>query len=366
MKRYELSITKGYCNDWTIENALREIFQNQLDSDAEGHHSYQDGQLEITSCEVSIPSKTLLMGVTTKREDSDSVGGKGEGFKLAVGILLREGLEVEILNGPFKWVPSFKYSQTFEEDILVIDEYDLPQNDDLTFVIKGVTEDVWQNVVEECLYLRTDIADTLEGLNGTVIKDFGGKIYVGGLFVTNEPTLQFSYDFHPRVLKLNRDRKSVDNWDLLWETSRLLEQVMDAEDIATLMELGVTDVKSGAYHYGPDVKDACYELFKDKSNTECVVVDCEMDKDAAKNRYKATPVILNSGSFASMVKGSSRYSSYLDEVKRDDVEDRDEREPIEVLYDLRNRILPSLQEEGLEAVNKVIDMFEQRGVSWNG
>lgn len=366
MKRYELSITKGYCNDWTVENALREIFQNQLDSEASGSHSYGDEQLEITNYGVSIPSKTLLMGVTTKRGDNGSVGGKGEGFKLAVGILLREGLEVEILNGPVKWVPSFQYSQTFEEDILVIDEYDLPQNDDITFLVKGVTEDVWDNVVEECLYLRTDITDTLEGPNGTVIKDFGGKIYVGGLFVTNEPTLQFSYDFHPRILKLNRDRKSVDNWDLLWETSRLLEQVMDAGDIATLMELGVADVKSGAHHYGSKVKDACYELFKEKSNTECVVVDYEMDKDAAKERYKATPVILNSSSFATMIKGSSQYSSYLEEVKRDDVEDEDERDPVDVIHDLRSSLIPYLPEEGLEELNKVIDMFEERGVSWYG
>lgn len=366
MKRYELSITKGYCSDWTIENALREIFQNQLDSQAEGSHSYENDQLKITSYGVSIPAKTLLMGVTTKRGDNDSVGGKGEGFKLAVGILLREGLEVEILNGSVKWVPSFQYSSAFEEDILVIDEHDIPQNYDLTFVVNGVTEDVWDNVVEQCLYLRTDITDTLECSSGTVIKDFGGKIYVGGLFVTDEPTLQFSYDFHPSILKLNRDRKSVDNWNLLWETSRILEEVMEPNEIATLMELGVTDVKSGSHHYGSSIKDACYDLFKEKSNENCVVVDYEMDKEEAKDRYKATPVILNSSSFATLVKDSSSYRSYLEEVKRDDVGDEDQRDVLEVIYDLKDSLIASLSTDDIDEFQKVIDMFEERGVSWDG
>lgn len=363
-KKYQLSITAGYCHDWTVENAVRELFQNQLDSPAEGTHDYDGATLTITNKNISIPTKTLLMGITSKRADDDSVGGKGEGFKLACGILLREGCSVEILNGGVKWTPVFEYNHDFEEQVLVVYETPLPGNTDLTFIVEGIDEDTMDNIVEENIYLRNDITDVLECSMGAVIKDFGGKVFVGGLYVCDEPRLAYSYDFHPSQLKLNRDRKSVDDWDLRMQTSKLLCEVLDVDAVVDLLEGGVFDIKSAEYHAGEEVHKACFEKFRDSSEEQQVVASWEEDKGGLESRYEAKATILRSQPFANIVSKSVEYSNYLSDIEKEDYEE-DDRTPLDILEELKGVDAYCDDEELQEVYQQIYEIFNKRGVSWD-
>lgn len=360
MNKYQLSITKDYCHDWSVENAVRELFQNQLDSPAEGGHTYDGNTLTITSKDMSIPTKTLLLGATTKRNEDDSVGGKGEGYKLACGILLREGLEVEVHNGSVKWTPVFEYHPDFDEEVLFFYEEPLPDNNDLSFIVSGIGEEVFNRIKEENLYLRDDVTDILEGERGNVIKNFGGKIFVGGLYVCEEPRLKYSYDFKPQYLPLNRDRRSVDDWDLRLQTYRLLESLFEMNDLVDDIKQGTYDTQLAKYDGSGSVKDACFYAFA-KENEGCIVAETESDKEELSKKYQGKPVILNNSDFSAMVTGSYRYKEYLRDNEKPEYEE-DTRTPLDIIKLLEDC---DLSPEAQGKLNQIISIFEEKGVYWN-
>ena len=146
MKKYWTTYLKDYWHDWTPANAIREISQNALDSDAAFEYDFRGDTLEFTSKGVELPASTILLGMTTKRNDDNTVGGKGEGWKASCVILLREGFDVVIHNGSKIWTPSFEFNEVFGREVFVITETE-GSGEDLTFIISGVSEGLKAEVI---------------------------------------------------------------------------------------------------------------------------------------------------------------------------------------------------------------------------
>ena len=93
-KVYPLSLTRGYVVSWGLREAVREIIQNALDSDSDFGYAIDGDTLTVISRYASLSPQTLLLGSSNKGGDISSIGQFGEGYKLALLVLTRDGLPV--------------------------------------------------------------------------------------------------------------------------------------------------------------------------------------------------------------------------------------------------------------------------------
>ena len=127
MSKIELTIAPNYVPNWTLVDAIRELFQNALDqqkqnNENEASWNYDDdtGVLTISNATSKLTAASLLLGQTTKADDKSTIGQFGEGYKIATLVLLREGQNVVFYNYGAReiWRPRFVKSRRFGTDIL--------------------------------------------------------------------------------------------------------------------------------------------------------------------------------------------------------------------------------------------------------
>lgn len=224
MKNYELPISPNYVSNWGIKEAIREILQNAIDSDNCGHpkqilYSADEAVLTIINKGARLPLSSLVLGCSSKDDIDGMIGKFGEGYKLALVVLLRKGLKVDILNGEEEWIPSFKLSDNFGTQVLNIEVNQLPENaecDDVVFAISGIDEDLYKELQLLFPCINDDYGDVVESDNGTILLDkkFQGKMYVEGLFIQSDNNFQYGYNFKSSVVDLDRDRKAINYYEL--------------------------------------------------------------------------------------------------------------------------------------------------------
>lgn len=217
MKKYELSLSRNYVSSWGIEEAIRELLQNAKDSNGEDiiDIDKSSGTITITNKNTSIPSSTLLLGNTSKKDDLDKIGQFGEGYKLALLVLLRDDKEVFIKNGNKNWIPSFEYSDNFECEVLCIAETEGNGND-LTFEISGFDSSELDELENEFLGLNGQTYNSIQTSYGEILtdSDYKGKVFVDGLPVYEDDNFDYGYNFKPCYVSLDRDRKSINIYEL--------------------------------------------------------------------------------------------------------------------------------------------------------
>ena len=103
-KTYELTLCKSYVSRWGVPEAIRELIQNALDSDSPFKYEWKRTRegawvLVLMSEFTTLPPQTLLLGYTSKADDEESIGSFGEGYKLALLVLARNGYDIDMFNG---------------------------------------------------------------------------------------------------------------------------------------------------------------------------------------------------------------------------------------------------------------------------
>lgn len=217
MKKYELSLSRNYVSSWGIEEAIRELLQNAKDSSGQEKIDIDknNGTIYIENKNTSIPSSTLLLGNSSKKDDLDKIGQFGEGYKLAILVLLREGKDVSIRNGNKNWTPSFEYSDIFDCEVLCINETECNGND-LIFEISGFEESELNEIENEFLGISGQAYNSIQTSYGEILTDsqYKGKVYVNGLPVYEDDNFNYGYNFEARYVNLDRDRKSINMYEL--------------------------------------------------------------------------------------------------------------------------------------------------------
>lgn len=263
MKKYELSLSRNYVSNWGIEEAIRELLQNAKDSNGEDviDIDRDRGIVTITNKNTSIPSSTLLLGNTSKKDDLDKIGQFGEGYKLAILVLLREGKDITIRNGNKLWTPSFEYSGTFECEVLCIEETP-STGTDLEFVISPFTSIELDELESEFLGLNGQAYNSIQTSYGEILtdSDYKGKVFVDGLPVYEDDSFDYGYNFKPCYVTLDRDRKSINIYELKRLTALSIACCMDNFSF-------VDEVIDGKSRDGEYIKDGQISLdddFKEK------------------------------------------------------------------------------------------------------
>lgn len=261
----ELSISKNYVCTWGFWEAMREIFQNALDSDADGndmniHLTSDQETISIYNDGVFLPINSLVLGNSDKGDTH--IGKFGEGYKLALVVLLRMGYKVSIHVGDQKWIPYFGYSETLQTEVLkinIMEGNDL-NPDGTTFLISGLTYSNIEELKVKCLPFRKEFSNgydrKIESEYGTILMSdkLKGKFYVEGLFIQDDTSFTYGYSFKKDFVDLDRDRRAINYYDLLELTANsLLSQTEDVTIVETCITHKAKDIKELTDFYDAEI-----------------------------------------------------------------------------------------------------------------
>lgn len=256
MSKIELTISPNYVPNWNYVDAVRELFQNALDQQSQNADNTASWQYDALNQTLTISNRTskltaasLLLGQTTKATDKITIGQFGEGYKIATLVLLREGKKVVFYNYGAKeiWRPRFVKSRRFGTDILTffIEKSDSfwkkTPSADLMVVVENVSAEEYQDIVDSNLHLRTDF-DIVEHTEYGDIISLPGKVFVNGLYVCDYKPYTYGYNFKPEHIRLDRDRKMVNDFDLCWMASKMWSACDDHDKVMEMVSEGKADV----------------------------------------------------------------------------------------------------------------------------
>ena len=286
MKKIELSLGRNYVCNWGLWEAIREIMQNAQDSEKEGHplhvtYSEDDSTLIIENEGAKLNISSLILGNTTKEDDDTLIGKYGEGYKLALLVLLRIGKQVHIFTGNEKWTPMFTKSKTFDTDVLTIQREineGTPDKDRITFMIEGIDYTEFSMLRKKALRIADETSKWKRKIvdcdYGQILldDDYKGRFYVEGLFIQTDDNFKYGYSFNNDVVDLDRDRKAINYYDLCELTTKsLLSQTTDFEIVETSLSTKTHDSKDLQYFYtsaSPEFKEGYAENYVKKHNID--------------------------------------------------------------------------------------------------
>lgn len=231
--KIETSVVHDYV-DWGLHEGLREILQNYRDGEAEGFPgtlSFTKGFLEVTSHGVSLPGAALgLLGYSTKRKATNRVGKFGEGLKLGMLALLNAGKTVVVETGGERWTPKIEESTKFPGQrvlVLHVTKRDVPQNN-TRVSIRPLRPMEWEEETRHFLFLRQE-SYVLAAEGVTVIPARAGEIFVGGISLKSGTPFKMGYDFAPGKIKVDRDRRMVDQWDVSYAAADVWRDALSGD-----------------------------------------------------------------------------------------------------------------------------------------
>lgn len=270
MKNYELPISPNYVCNWGIKEAVREILQNAIDSEQCGYpkkvlYSPDCSVLTIINEGARLPLSSLVLGCSSKSDIDGMIGKFGEGYKLALVVLLRKGFSVNIINGMEEWTPSFVYSDKFETQVLNIEVNPLDSNaisNDVVFAISGIDKELYNELLISFPCIDEDYGNVIESDNGCILLDnkFKGKMYVEGLFIQSDDNFKYGYNFNSDAVCLDRDRKAINYYELRKLTAA---SVVTAEKCCPELFKAISDSYTDVKDIKEVLDDASDEFLKE-------------------------------------------------------------------------------------------------------
>jgi hypothetical protein len=269
-------------HSWRSEQSIIDILQNHLDANerngvttpprisvqiaqASGKPRWIDiGELKETPATWAVTGFRVydrgtgfdhgylgVLGATTKEEDPKSRGGLGEGLKMCVANLLRQGAHVRIATT--SQFGAWQAKALLREDTVVFEgteaqhqnskrptgsctEVTAPRNSPLAEVLSKALDTRTGNSVGDLVLDYRDSSIDVHA-DGHLPGIKGGRIYVKGLWICNDPSLLNSYNLGDRWAISGRDRKTVNESALNRAIQSYLGNITDPYEIWQLLSL---------------------------------------------------------------------------------------------------------------------------------
>ena len=249
-------ISVDYVSSWTLPRALAEAVANAIDADPEGFTvAYDDaaGELVITDTAAGgIGAEGVVFGWSDKRGRDTVIGQFGEGLKIAtlravsdpavthmlietVGATIRP----HVAAGATAAIPL--PSRTGAPAMRVLAWEFTPTTRRRGTVIRvGVSRDIADAVTGRFLHLT--VPGYRPNQDGAILNAHPGKVYVGGVLVSEHPKLLFGYDLPLTFGKAeqNRDRTVIDPSSLARGIGMLHQASPDPDRYAVLARAALT------------------------------------------------------------------------------------------------------------------------------
>lgn len=336
IKCYELTLTPNYVSDWNFNDAIRELIQNGIDQEKidknkkfSVEYDRERKTLLFKNKNSSLKINTLLLGKSSKENNDDTVGQFGEGYKIAALVLNRLGKTFTIYNNEKNevWKSKFKNSEKWREKILAfyVSKEDTEESG-LRTEVGNVSWNEWKGLQEIWLGFDNAYKRVVTSYGEILVDeyyDFAGKIYVNGLYVTDDERLEYGYNFNPQYIKLERDRKTCSSWDVGTYTSLMISEALVKGDISFNKVKEMLESQTGeCYHleyntYNKNVGELQEMLIEsfDKQNPQpySIPVSSQGDADRVK-AYGGNPVIVPSGAMKLLENEKERRIKELGEM----------------------------------------------------
>ncbi|MBD3262053.1 MAG: hypothetical protein GF334_10385 [Candidatus Altiarchaeales archaeon] len=279
MPRFELSIDAAYLEgSWGAFQGMRELVQNARDAEVEFNapmeitHYFNEktgnGQLRINNDGAQLSRSAMLMGNTSKADRDDLIGKWGEGLKVGILALLRDGYEVKIRTGSEVWIPSIGRSEKFDAEVLIFDVMTGRKNQDRVRVeVSPFSKGDWKAWRKKFLFLDEEEKDTrIPTYYGTLLlePEHKGWIFVKGIATEHVPEFGYGYDL--KFADLDRDRKMVNRWQLKYYTTQLWQSAMAKrpdllDPLFSLLQEEKEEGQGFAENLSPEIKEKVAEKF---------------------------------------------------------------------------------------------------------
>ena len=366
MKKIELSISADYVPKWGVTEAVREFFQNALDEETADssnkmffEYDPKDSVLKIGNKHSVLDIKTLLLGQTSKRDNSKMIGSHGEGYKVATVVLLREEKTVVFYNYCNReiWKPrivkSRKYGGISIPTFFIenMTAWSKEPEHSLIIEISGITQNEYNAIVESNLRLQKDNGEVKKCSYGRILMDpkYTGKVFVSGLYICTDSRLEHGLDFNPSTVRIDRDRDLLNSFDVQYYASRMWEETKDKDLISK-----AADSYSGAYmssYNVPDeIKDQIAEEFINTNGAKAIpVIDQDEATRAKKKGYK--PIITTSAKKAIILQ-----SNLFEDAKQV----TNEEPPYDRLCGFIEKIENKLSEDEVAEIYSIADAIKEQ------
>ena len=242
-----LTIEADYCKDWGIQDAIREIIQNGLDTGTKIAFGLNGNLWEIVDNGIGVKLSDFIIGRSSKRDDKNVIGQFGEGLKIGCLVLAREGRQVRIISLGKSYDFSIQYDDTWQEKLLTIDVDDSPIKQKGTAVsIECSEEEIKQ---ARSLFMQLNPQPVIDKIgygsdvSGSEILETPGIIYVNGLAVTKIEAL-YGYNFHKKEL-VNRDRAAIGITQIKNCVAEALSYTTNEDIISNLLRTAVITAGKG-------------------------------------------------------------------------------------------------------------------------
>jgi hypothetical protein len=229
--KYTYLISEKYCENWTIQSAIREVIANAIDTTSEPIFSWASGKGTIANIGCFIETSHLLLGESTKRETQDAIGQFGEGFKIAALVFVRQNRKFSIRTKKNNFVFFMQFSEDFNCNILGVDVQECENQIDGTYVGFECTEEEFNSAKN--LFMKFNPAPKLS----ENILDASGRIYILGVQVLDNFNSLFGYNINHKTL-INRDRTILDTSALNREITNILASCKDEGILEKLITSG--------------------------------------------------------------------------------------------------------------------------------
>ena len=259
---YELSLAPDYVSDWTFNDAIRELIQNGIDQQTLNSNnvfsiSYDNDTKELTlrSAQSKLKRSTLLLGCSSKSNNDETVGQFGEGYKIAALVLTRLGKTFTIYNNDKNevWTCRFKNSTKWLHKLLAFYiEKRTTEATGLNIVIGNVSQNEYEGVDDIWLDDENYGWKKIHTSYGDILTDEEQlkRIYVNGLYVYTDQNMKYGFNFKPKYIKLERDRKTCSSWDIGEITSMMIMEAAISGDISIEEISEMMEESSGeTYHF---------------------------------------------------------------------------------------------------------------------
>lgn len=317
MEMFELGSDPSNVHEWDFEQGVREFLQGWMDNSSGGYHEHSDNTLTLTNYNTKLPRKSLLAGYSTKRNDSSQRGKFGDGLTSGICVLLREGMNITIYNSDVIWKPVITYSDSFEHEVVAIEETINPNaSDDYSVVIEGVSDSDMERIIDNTLFLQDDY-EFFETSKGTILLEekHKGKVFVGDLYVDNFDS-EYGFNFLPECFELDRDRKSLKPFDIQWTIKDLIAEMSSSELDDDLSDRVVSSMESNdksmqyveSYSIGrsENFKKSAEKLYNEKYDGMILTSDYSEAEELRESGNKNVAYVNNS-SFVTLVKSSESH-----------------------------------------------------------
>jgi len=249
-RAFDLNIEEVLEN-WEVEHALREIIANALDeqliSNTREIEIVKDnaGDWHIRDYGRGLQIEHFTLNENKEKLDAPSgvIGKFGVGLKDALATFHRRGVTVLIRSnfGTFRLKQEHKYG--FDNIVTLHVEYEESGNDirGTEFVLTGVTDA--DMIKAKLLFLKFAGEEVLEtNTYGQILcrKGDTGRVYILGVFASEEPNFLFSYNIGSLTAsmrkKLNRERLNVGRTTYAERVKAILKNATSAAVQALLVD----------------------------------------------------------------------------------------------------------------------------------